>query len=191
VLQPTRIVPRKRIELAIELVRRLEMPAVLVVTHAAGDEGSGYEKYLRDSALRIGVPVRFVSDHIRPVRGAAPDGKRVYSLSDAYHQADLVTYPSQIEGFGNAFLETIHHRLPIVLSTYEIFRTDIQPKGFRVIGFDEYIGDDTVLAARQVLSDLDLRREIGDHNYELGRRYYSFQVLEELLKVLVTETLGL
>ncbi len=41
-LQPTRIVPRKRIELAIELIRRLDLPCVLVITHKSGDEGSAY-----------------------------------------------------------------------------------------------------------------------------------------------------
>ena len=47
ILQPTRIVPRKRIEQAIELVRRLDLPAVLLISHAGGDEGTEYEAYLR------------------------------------------------------------------------------------------------------------------------------------------------
>ena len=41
VVQPTRVVPRKGIELAIELVGRLDDPdAVLLITSPAGDEGS-------------------------------------------------------------------------------------------------------------------------------------------------------
>ena len=39
ILQPTRVVARKGIEHAIELVQRMEVPARLVITHAAGDEG--------------------------------------------------------------------------------------------------------------------------------------------------------
>jgi glycosyltransferase involved in cell wall biosynthesis len=143
-LQPTRVVPRKRIELAIELTRRLDSGCVLIVSHAAGDEGSAYEKHLRDYAELIGVRVIFASKEFGRERRLDEDGTQVFSLSDAYSHADLVTYPSTVEGFGNAFLETIYHRRPIVISTYEIFKTDIQPKGFRVIGFDDFISDYTV-----------------------------------------------
>ncbi|OVE73521.1 glycosyl transferase family 1, partial [bacterium B17] len=42
ILQPTRIVQRKGIEHAIELVHRLKIPAKLVISHASGDEGDEY-----------------------------------------------------------------------------------------------------------------------------------------------------
>ena len=35
--------------------------------------------------------------------------------------ADLVTYPSTFEGFGNAFLEAIYYCRPIVVNTYSIY----------------------------------------------------------------------
>src|SRR3989304_4590711 len=63
--------------------------------------------------------------------------------------AELVTYPSTVEGFGNAFIETIYYRRPIVMSSYEIFRTDIQPKGFRVIEFEDFMTKETVDKARR------------------------------------------
>ncbi|MGI5917460.1 MAG: glycosyltransferase family 1 protein, partial [Anaerolineae bacterium] len=43
ILQPTRVIPRKGIELSIELVRRLGNPRLrLLITHHAGDEGVEY-----------------------------------------------------------------------------------------------------------------------------------------------------
>jgi len=102
----------------------------------------------------------------------------------------MITYPSTVEGFGNAFIETIYHKRPIVMSTYEIFRTDIQPKGFRVIGFEDFVSSETVAQARQVLDDPGLAAEIADHNYELGRRFYSFATLERRLSLLIQDTLG-
>lgn len=42
ILQPTRVVQRKGIEHAIELIRRLEMKAKLVISHDTGDEGLEY-----------------------------------------------------------------------------------------------------------------------------------------------------
>ena len=50
ILQPTRIIQRKGIEHAIELTRRLNLPAKLVISHAAGDEGTDYEKRVREFA---------------------------------------------------------------------------------------------------------------------------------------------
>jgi glycosyltransferase involved in cell wall biosynthesis len=190
ILQPTRIVPRKRIEVSIELTRRLEIPCTLVISHSAGDEGLGYEKYLREHAKLIGVRVLFASDRIDHERGLTADGEKIYSLSDIYHRADLVTYPSTIEGFGNAFLEAIYFKQPIVMSTYEIFRTDIQPKGFQVIGFGDFITQETVDETRRLLDDPEKKLEMVERNYELGRRYYSYKVLEARLKVLVDDCLG-
>jgi glycosyltransferase involved in cell wall biosynthesis len=188
-LQPTRIVPRKRIEHAIELARRLDVSCALVISHSSGDEGSAYQDYLLSYANIMGVRVILAFDIVNHRRGQTPDGRKIFSMADIYQQADLVTYPSQIEGFGNAFLETIYYRKPIVMSTYEIFRADIQPKGFRVIGFDDFIGEDTVRQVRQALSDAGVVAEMTGHNYELGRIYYSYRTLENRLAGLISERL--
>jgi glycosyltransferase involved in cell wall biosynthesis len=189
-LQPTRVVPRKRIELALELARRLGEPCALVISHASGDEGSAYHTYLQSYARLIGVTAIFATDLIGPTRQRLGNGRQAYSLADAYHMADLVTYPSTVEGFGNAFLETIYYRRPIVMSTYEIFRTDIQPKGFRVIGFDDFITDETVARAREILEDPSLASVMAAQNYELGRRFYSYRTLERRLALLLQDILG-
>ncbi len=186
ILQPTRIVPRKRIQRAIELVRRLDEQAVLVISHSAGDEGMAYEGYLREYADLLGVRVAFAAEHFDASRRQAQDGRKIYSLADAYHCADLVTYPSVIEGFGNAFLEAVFYRKPIVMSHYEIYFTDIEPQGFRLIGFDDFIDDETVAQARRALSDPDFTAAMIEHNYTLGRRYYSYRVLEQKLHTLMS-----
>lgn len=190
VLQPTRIVPRKRIEHAIELVHRLDSNCVLVVSHASGDEGHTYAEYLSEYADIMGVRMLSASDNIDYERGQTPDGRDIFSLADIYQQADLVTYPSSVEGFGNAFLETVYYCRPIVINTYEIFKTDIQPKGFKVIGFDDFIGGGCVRFARRVLHHPELAAEMTDYNYQLGRRYYSYSVLKNHLVALMSECLG-
>ncbi|MDQ7028716.1 MAG: glycosyltransferase family 4 protein [Ardenticatenia bacterium] len=189
-LQPTRIVPRKHIERAIELARRLELPCALVISHASGDEGDAYALYLREYADLLGVRLIFASDSVDTRRGRRPDGAPVYDLADMYRQADLVTYPSDIEGFGNAFLETVYYRRPIVMNTYEIFKADIQPKGFKVIGFDGFVDEQCVARARAILENPSLAEEMVNHNFEVGRRHYSFETLESHLVSLLYECLG-
>jgi hypothetical protein len=189
-LQPTRIVPRKRIELSLELARRIDQKCVILISHQSGDEGKKYEQYLREFAQFLGVRVIFGADRFDYVRGISPDGKKIYSLEDAYLQADLVTYPSRVEGFGNAFLETVYYRRPIVMSTYEIFKTDIQPKGFKIIGFGDYIDNGCIAASRQILADPALANEMTEINFSIGQRYYSFNTLEYLLSSLLNDCLG-
>lgn len=189
-LQPTRVVPRKRIEHSIELARRLELECILLVSHEAGDEGHQYQEYLQSYADLLGVRILFASDRFRLQR-SQKNGLKLYSLEDVYHQANLVTYPSVIEGFGNAFLEAVYYRRPLFINSYVIFKTDIQPKGFRFITFDDYIDQGCVNKARQILQNPEFNKEIVDHNYELGRRYFSFKILENHLRTLLLEIHGL
>lgn len=190
ILQPTRIVPRKRIEQAIELVRRLDLPAVLLISHAGGDEGTEYEAYLRDYAEFMGAPVVFAGDRINHERGRTAGGEKIYSLADVYREADLVTYPSAIEGFGNAFLEALYYQKPIVVQRYDVFKTDILTKGFEVIHFADYIDAATIQEVRDLLQAPDAVAEMVEQNFDLGRRYYSYNVLRRRLMTLLDDALG-
>ena len=190
ILQPTRIIQRKGIEHAIELTRRLGLPAELVISHAAGDEGTDYEKRVREFAALLGVTVNFESAIVGEARGVTPEGRKIYTLGDVYPQADLVTYPSALEGFGNAFLEAIYFKRPIVVNNYSIYETDIKPKGFKVVEFDGYISNRTVEETRFVLQHPEVTVQEAEHNFALARRYYSFTMLERRLQHLLADCFG-
>lgn len=190
ILQPTRIIQRKGIEHAIELTRRLGLPAELVISHAAGDEGTDYEKRVREFAALLEVKVKFESEIVGETRGTTQAGRKIYTLADIYPQADLVTYPSSIEGFGNAFLEAVYYYRPLVVNNYSIYETDIKPKGFQVIEFDGFISEETLEQARYILTHPEEARKQCEHNYELARRYYSFTMLERRLQVLLADCFG-
>ena len=190
ILQPTRIVQRKGIEHAIELTRRLGRPATLVISHASGDEGTAYERRVREFAQLLDVDVRFEADLVGAERGSLPDGRAVYALADVYPHADLVTYPSSIEGFGNGFLEAVYHRRPIVVNRYSIYEIDIAPRGFRAVEFDSFISAETMDAARRLLDDAALVAEWTEANYAQGARYFSFTVLARRLQTLLDECVG-
>ena len=144
ILQPTRVVQRKGIEHAIEMVHRLGRKAKLIISHASGDEGHDYEQRLIEYSKLMKVETVFVSDIINEQRGVTADGRKIYTLEDIYPYADLVTYPSTFEGFGNAFLEAIYFRKPIVVNAYSIYTKDIKPKGFSVIEIDGFVTSQAV-----------------------------------------------
>jgi glycosyltransferase involved in cell wall biosynthesis len=186
ILQPTRVVARKGIEHAVELIRRLKRPsAKLVISHESGDEGSDYLQRIKDYAELMDVEIVFVADRIAEERGVATDGRKLFTLGDVFSQADLVTYPSEYEGFGNAFLEAIYYKLPVVCNRYTIYRMDIEPCGFRSVVFDGYVTNATVEEVGRVLDDEKLRREMVEHNYQVARQFFSYEVLEAELQLMV------
>ena len=177
VVQPTRVVPRKGIELAIELVGRLGDPhAVLLITSPAGDEGTDYLVTLERLADRWNVRLRYAADRFAPDQA----GERVspaHSLSDAYLAADLITYPSLYEGFGNALVEALYYGTPLVVNRYSVYEADIRPLGLHLVEIDGRITDATLAQVRAVLADPARRRRDAQHNFDIGRRHLGFDVL--------------
>jgi glycosyltransferase involved in cell wall biosynthesis len=194
ILQPTRVIGRKGIELAIELVRRLRedgnrgrlggKEAVLVITHPAGDEGLVYLHQIQAQAQAAGVTLFYVADRFA-AEGGWRNGRKVYSLWDAYVHADFVTYPSFVEGFGNALLEAIYFRLPVLVNRYPVYAADIGPRGFDLIEIDGAITDRAVEQTSAVLTDGTRRRRMVERNYELARSRYSYEAVTPLLASLL------
>lgn len=191
ILQPTRVVARKGIEHAIELVRRLNDPrAKLVISHPAGDEGNAYMQMLRDRIEDAKIDVRFIADRVGEMRGNTADGKKIYTLFDVYPHADLVTYPSHYEGFGNAFLEAIYFRKPIVVNSYAVYARDIDPLGFKAVEMSQLVTREIVEQTKQILSDGKLREEWAETNYQLGLKYFSHSVARRKLAARLANLFG-
>jgi len=191
ILQPTRVVQRKGIEHAIELVRRLKDPrAKLVISHPAGDEGNAYLAMLKDRIADAGIDVRIIADRVGETRGVNAEGRKVYTLFDIYPHADLVTYPSHYEGFGNAFLEAIYFGKPVVVNTYAVYARDIDPLGFKTIEMPQLVTREVVEQAREVLQNGPRRAEWAKVNYELGLKYFSYAVARRKLAARLANLFG-
>ncbi|MBT8352302.1 MAG: glycosyltransferase, partial [Deltaproteobacteria bacterium] len=98
---------------------------------------------------------------------------------------DLITYPSNFEGFGNAFLEAIYFHKPIVVNMYSIYSIDIKPKGFSVVEIDGYVTEKAVEQTRQILENPELCQRMVEKNYDIATGYYSYRVLRKKLKALI------
>jgi len=222
ILQATRIVTRKGIELAIDFVKALnfhqrrailkrrglydgrtfddDSRIVLVLAGYALDDVTGrYKNLLAHKAQQMGVEALFIEDVVGE-RRTTRNGEKIYSLWDTYVYADFVTYPSLWEGWGNQLLEAIRAKLPILLFEYPVYQADIKDKGLRVVslgseitGRDEYglaqVAPEVIEAAAdqavELLTDAHLRRETVEHNFRLGREYYSLESLRGYLAPLM------
>jgi glycosyltransferase involved in cell wall biosynthesis len=186
VLQPTRVVPRKGIEHAIHLLQRLDYTRCkLVVSHAAGDEGMDYCREIYELAQDEGVEMVLFGDRVADRRQLNGDGCKIYVLEDLYPHADLVTFPSLYEGFGNALLEAIYFRKPVVIGNYSVYSRDIAPKGISLPTIDGFIDRNVVDETRRVLEDPDYREAVVEHNYRVARRYFSYKVLGDSLRMII------
>ena len=192
ILQPSRVIQRKGIEHAIELVHELNGSRYkLVISHETGDEGVEYVEWLKESAKDHGVDLRLVDTSIADPVNDGLKSPNQYSLWDIYPLADFITYPSIYEGFGNAFLESIYFRKPILINRYATFVRDIEPKGFELIVMDGFLTKKTVQKVREVLESPEKREKMVNHNYEIATRYYSYSVLRKWLNSLIINFFGI
>jgi glycosyltransferase involved in cell wall biosynthesis len=185
-LQPTRIIRRKGIEMAVELVGRLDDPRCKLVLSHATDVDPSYLAELRALAEEWRADLRVPIDQIDSVR-RREGGRKVYGLWDVYPHADFVTYPSLYEGFGNALIEAIYFRLPVLVNRYSVYEADIRPLGFEFVELSGAVTDEAVEAVRDVLEDKQRREAMVHRNYELAARHFSYDTVEERLRPLLAE----
>ena len=186
ILQPTRILPRKQIEKAIEIVHYLKLrKPMLVISHDVGYQEENYKKRIEEYAEKLGVKLVFFSKYVKA--NSSQTEKNFFTMEEIYKCADLVTYPSNYEGFGNAFLEAIYYKKPIVVNRYSIYITDIEPKGFDLVTINNIVTDEKINKIKEILKNEKRRNEMVNKNYELAKKYFSYEVLEELLLPLIRQ----
>jgi len=66
-----------------------------------------------------------------------------------------------------------------------IYIADIEPVGFDVIVLDGFVSSRVIEQIKKVLSDKNRRQAMVEHNYQIAKRYFSYEVLEEKLMHLI------
>ena len=191
ILQPTRVVPRKGIEQAIKMISLLKNPKCkLIISHEAGDEGYEYLHMLEQLAKEENVDMRIVADRVGEVRGRDKDNRTIYTLWDLSHHADFVTDPSTYEGFGNALLEAVYFRKPVLINRYSIFIRDIEPLGFDFLTMDGFVTPSQTQEVNEILTNSKKRKKMVDHNYQVAKKFYSYSVVRGILKTAIASLTG-
>jgi hypothetical protein len=164
-----------------------------------------YTHALEQRAHRRGVELIWAGERVKHSRGRTDDGQKIYSLWDSYVQADMVTYPSIWEGWGNQFIEAVFAHLPVVLFEYPVWRSDLAQIGFdvaslgdQIVAYDEHglveVADEQLDRAVEhtlkFLKDGDRRRQATELNYDLAQRFFSYDALESYIMPLVDRALG-
>ncbi len=196
VVQPTRIVPRKRIEDSMKLcgVMKKKYPGLasrikFIVTLYPGDEEEcRYPQKVEEAAREVGVDLNLIHRRIRAER-KIEEGVKYYTNADVLVNADLVCYMPRWEGFGNSLLEAFAAKVPVVTSTYLVYKTDIKGSGVRPVEVrDRYdregdliIEDEVADEIYAVLTDPLNRKLRVDVSFKSAAVEFGFTKLDDSL----------
>ena len=187
ILQPTRIVQRKGIEHAVDMVSKLDLPRCqLVVSHAAGDEGMDYARWLKGYAAQHQVKLNLIDLQL-PLQTENDTGliHQYRALWELYERCDFVTFPSLAEGFGNALLEAIYFRKPVLVNRYDTFIRDIEPLHLDLVTMNGKLSKRHIETVSHLLRSPRRRNQMTTHNYEIARQHFSYRQVRSRLKILL------
>lgn len=217
-LQATRVTDRKAIELAIEVVgevnrRRQELYGtlydgreftpngkILMLMPGLIETATNYVDFLRKVADKEKVEIIWCNEIMEAERQNNAAGKK-YSLWDMYVVADMITYPSILEGWGNQFLEGLFAKKNMIVFEYPVYLTDIKPLGFEVISlgtqytkrkgtsYVEIPREKIVEAAKETIKLLKDSTEYSsrvEKNFAIGQQYLSYRSLRKKLKEIIS-----
>jgi len=160
------------------------------VSHEAGDEGFEYVEWLKEYACEHDIDLRLITTKIADPWCNNCNGQARYSLWDVYPFADFITYPSLYEGFGNAFLEAIYFKKPMLINRYSTFVRDIEPQGFDLAVMDGFLSRKIVQRVKEIMDSPEQREKMVTYNYEVATRHYSYSVLRTRLNAIINYFFG-
>jgi hypothetical protein len=133
------------------------------------------------------VDIRMVKAKIANPLVSNGNCKGTHSLWDIYPSAEFVSYPSLCEGFGNALLEAVYFKKPLLVNRYRVFSKDIEPKGFNFAVMDGFLSKNAIRSVREILRSPARQQEMASHNYEVASRHYSYAVLDSSLSTMIDD----
>lgn len=150
ILQATRIVQRKGIELALDFVAEMnankqlligkklyndqvfDEDSKIVFLMVGLNEDDPYFEKIMNYAQSKQIDIKWVNEFVDHERHQTKT-KKTYSLWDCYANCDIVTYTSLLEGWGNQFIEALVAKKIIVSYQYPVFVQDILHLKFNTI----------------------------------------------------------
>lgn len=190
-LQPTRIVPRKRIDFALKfcysLLDKLKKKGIYKAIYflISGKDPVGMKKELIN--LNEKLKKKFKEENLFLVFAEDFKGKTKLDFLDypkIFAQLKgIATYFSDVEGFGNNLLEVLASGLPPVIYEYPVYKKDISKSKLKLISFNKFkIEDKKINSVVKLLSNGVLRKNWVNKNLEILKRDYPHDLIVLKLK---------
>lgn len=195
VLQPTRIVQRKRIDFALEycyeLLKELKEKNVskalyfLISGHSADKTKEKLVILNEKLRKKYGIKNFFLvfAEDVKTNLGFL-EYPRVFA-----NLKGIATYFSDVEGFGNNLLEVLGSGLVPIVYTYPVFKKDIERFNFKLIKFNKF-----ELDKKKIKKSVDLIRnekkkeQWAKRNLELMKKHFSHGTMApKLIRAITSE----
>lgn len=216
-LQATRIVPRKAIENAIcfaaVLQKQLQKTdgfkfgkkyitkdskVVIIMPNIADVDTATYIHQLNVLAQQLQVKILIINDDVGMMRFKEGIYKK-YSFWECYTFADLVTYTSYWEGYGNQLLEAFWAKKIPLIFEYSVYKKDIAHEGYNVISLGDMMQEKNGLnfvpqdkiekAAKEafmLLQDEKKYYQMVEENFNTARKHHDTSILARDLQALIS-----
>lgn len=214
IFNPSRIERRKAIEFSIDFVAELEAMKAeyvgrslyngkiltnetkfyLVLSGIDDSLGTDYFPELNKKMQKIHCI--YINNIIGNRRQDTPIKK--YSFMDTYYLCDAVVVSSILEGWGNHILEASLVKKPLTIFEYPVYKNDIKKLGLKLCLLGSKYSDVRPLriipedalkkAARdllEVLCDQEKYQAYIDRNYDICKKKFSFDILNNNLQKLL------
>lgn len=187
-LQPTRIIARKNIERSIglveELSKKLERKIYLFISGRPERTEMDYFNYIIGLARSTGINLILSGSYGSGHDNIVPeDIFEKFGIYDFYMACDMVTLPSDVEGFGNPVIEACAFKKPLFVNNYPVLK-DMLSKGFDFIVIDKKVDKASIGKAHALLVNEGLKKKVFKKNYSIAEKFYSIGFLVESLKKL-------
>jgi hypothetical protein len=204
-LQHTRVVPRKKIETAIDFAFELEKKyaknnirkcIALIVSGHSGDEQVNYKNFLVEyynqkikETRNTNVILIFGENCVLSHRDIIVDKKyynfyEIPSVIASY--GGIGTYFSEIEGFGNNLLEMISFGMPVIINKYDVYKYDIEELGFMLPAIEDGILSETAVEeGYRLLNDFSYRNKVVQHNLLILHSKLDHKIIADKLRPLI------
>lgn len=206
-IQHTRIVPRKKIETAIELAFKLDEKfkkenekkcVVILVTGHSGDEQHYYKQWLNEYYQNLTKEnpeanvIFLMSEAITLSHRDIIVDKKYYKFAElpglVAAFGGIGTYFSEVEGFGNNLLELISFGVPVVINKYDVFKTEIEPLGFELPATENCkVTNELVNESYRLLTDIEYRNNVVKHNINVLKENLGHHIIAEKIEPLFQE----
>ncbi|MBF0429782.1 MAG: hypothetical protein HQK83_00775 [Fibrobacteria bacterium] len=206
-LQHTRIVQRKRIDHSIDFAIKMEKKFraeghkkffVILVSGHSGDEHDAHRMFLQqyfndmmksNRRSKENIALIFAEEKILPEKEVIVE-KKFYKFADIpgiiARSGGMGTYFSEVEGFGNNLLEMISLGLPAVINKYPIYKSDIEPLGFKLPATEGgALPDELIQECYELLVDMPKRNALVKHNLKVLHKNLHHGIIADRLSVLI------
>ncbi|MDR5616603.1 hypothetical protein [Arsenophonus sp.] len=198
IARTTRIIPEKKLERDIYLVRKLndlyikKNKSCSIYLIIAGDEkeNSDYSNYLRQYIKKLEIE-NFIKFSGPLQHDFIENENNKPTIQDLYYSSDMVSFLTSYDydSYGNPIGEAISHKRCYISTSYEYYHEVYGQHGFKTELMnispekDGLPDDDFIHRVYNLINDRNQTAALVKHNFNIGKNLLSNQIINKIFNI--------